>query len=75
MRREDLRLRLEELYRQYDQRFVTPDPLEFVRAQVRDADREVVGMLASGKGIAEDDLQQDAVEAKDIVVGDCIAKD
>lgn len=48
MRREDLRLRLEELYRQYDHRFVTPDPLEFVRAQVTDADREVVGLLAAG---------------------------
>jgi uncharacterized protein (TIGR02757 family) len=48
MRREDLRLRLEELYRQYDCRFVAPDPLEFVRAQATDADREVVGLLASG---------------------------
>jgi uncharacterized protein (TIGR02757 family) len=48
MRREDLRLRLEELYRQYDHRFVTPDPLEFVRAQGTDADREVVGLLAAG---------------------------
>ena len=48
MRREDLRLRLEELYREYDHRFVTPDPLEFVRAQTTDADREVVGLLASG---------------------------
>ena len=48
MRREDLRNRLEELYRQYDHRFVTPDPLEFVRAQATDADREVVGLLASG---------------------------
>ncbi len=48
MRREDLRLRLEELYRQYDHRFVAPDPLEFVRAQRTDADREVVGLLASG---------------------------
>jgi len=48
MRREELRLRLEELYRQYDHRFVTPDPLEFVRAQATDADREVVGLLASG---------------------------
>jgi uncharacterized protein (TIGR02757 family) len=43
-----LRARLEELYRQYDHRFVTPDPLEFVRAQATDADREVVGVLASG---------------------------
>jgi uncharacterized protein (TIGR02757 family) len=48
MRREDLRRRLEDLYRQYDHRFVTPDPLEFVRAQSTDADREVVGLLASG---------------------------
>ena len=48
MRREGLRLRLEELYREYDHRFVTPDPLEFVRAQRTAADREVVGMLASG---------------------------
>jgi uncharacterized protein (TIGR02757 family) len=48
MRREALRLRLEELYRQYDHRFVTPDPLEFVRAQATGADREVVGLLASG---------------------------
>jgi uncharacterized protein (TIGR02757 family) len=48
VRREDLRLRLDELYRQYDHRFVTPDPLEFVRAQRTDADREVVGILASG---------------------------
>ena len=48
MRREELRLRLDELYRQYDHRFVTPDPLEFVRAQATDADREVVGLLAAG---------------------------
>jgi uncharacterized protein (TIGR02757 family) len=46
--REGLRRRLEELYRQYDHRFVTPDPLEFVRAQTTDADCEVVGLLASG---------------------------
>jgi uncharacterized protein (TIGR02757 family) len=43
-----MRVRLEELYRQYDQRFVSPDPLEFVRAQANDADREVVGLLAAG---------------------------
>ena len=42
MDREGLRRRLEELYRRYDHRFVTPDPLEFVRAQTTDADREVV---------------------------------
>jgi uncharacterized protein (TIGR02757 family) len=48
MRREALRSRLEDLYRQYDHRFVTPDPLEFVRAQASDADREVVGLVAAG---------------------------
>jgi len=48
MRREELRRRLEELYRRYDHRFVTPDPLEFVRAQTSDADREVAGFVASG---------------------------
>jgi len=48
VKRDLLRLRLEELYRQDDHRFVTPDPLEFVRAQETDADREVVGVLASG---------------------------
>jgi uncharacterized protein (TIGR02757 family) len=47
-RQEELRRRLEELYRRYDHRFVTPDPLEFVRAQSTDADREVVGLVASG---------------------------
>jgi uncharacterized protein (TIGR02757 family) len=48
MRRDELRLRLEELYRQYDHRFVTPDPLEFVREQASTADREVVGLIAAG---------------------------
>jgi hypothetical protein len=48
MRREELRRRLEELYRLYDHRFVNPDPLEFVRAQTSDADREVAGLVASG---------------------------
>jgi uncharacterized protein (TIGR02757 family) len=48
VRREELRVRLEELYRQYDHRFVSPDPLELVRAQANDADREVVGLLAAG---------------------------
>jgi uncharacterized protein (TIGR02757 family) len=47
MRIEELRRRLEHLYRHYDHRFVTPDPLEFVRAQSEAADREVVGLLAS----------------------------
>jgi uncharacterized protein (TIGR02757 family) len=47
MRTEELRRRLDELYRHYDHRFVTPDPLEFVRAQAEPRDREVVGLLAS----------------------------
>jgi uncharacterized protein (TIGR02757 family) len=47
MRREALRQRLEALYRHYDHRFVDPDPLQFVRAQRRGEDREVVGLVAS----------------------------
>ncbi len=47
MRTDELRRRLDELYRHYDHRFVTPDPLEFVRAQAEPRDREVVGLLAS----------------------------
>ncbi|HET7747586.1 MAG TPA: DUF2400 family protein, partial [Vicinamibacteria bacterium] len=42
-----LRRRLEALYRHYDARFVDPDPLEYVRRQESDADREVVGLVAS----------------------------
>ncbi len=47
MRIADLRARLDDLYRHYDHRFVDPDPLEFVRRQTTDADREVVGLVAS----------------------------
>jgi uncharacterized protein (TIGR02757 family) len=47
MRHVELKQRLDELYRHYDHRFVDPDPLQFVRAQENDADREVVGLLAS----------------------------
>lgn len=47
VRQDELRRRLEELYRTYDLRYVTPDPLEHVRAQSCDADREVVGLVAS----------------------------
>jgi uncharacterized protein (TIGR02757 family) len=43
----ELRRRLDRLYRHYDHRFVDPDPLQFVRTQRTDADREVVGLLAS----------------------------
>jgi uncharacterized protein (TIGR02757 family) len=48
VRSQDLGRRLEELYRQYDHRFVDPDPLQFVRQQTTHADREVVGLVASG---------------------------
>jgi uncharacterized protein (TIGR02757 family) len=47
MNRARLRRRLEALYRHYDHRFVDPDPLELVRAQRTDEDREVVGLIAS----------------------------
>lgn len=47
MRHEELKRRLDALYHQYDHRFVDPDPLQFVRAQTTDEDREVVGLLAS----------------------------
>jgi uncharacterized protein (TIGR02757 family) len=48
MRLAELRLRLDELYQRYDHRLVDPDPLELVRAQPTAADREVVGLVASG---------------------------
>ncbi len=47
MRIDDMRRRLDELYRQYDHRFVDPDPLQFVRDLSRPDDREVVGLLAA----------------------------
>ena len=47
MRLDELRRRLDELYLHYDHRFVDPDPLQLVRAQDADEDREVVGMIAS----------------------------
>lgn len=47
MRDTELRARLEALYDRYDHRFVDPDPLQLVRAQVADADREVVAFLAA----------------------------
>jgi uncharacterized protein (TIGR02757 family) len=43
----ELRDRLDDLYAHYDHRFVDPDPLQFVRLQTTDADREVVGLIAS----------------------------
>jgi uncharacterized protein (TIGR02757 family) len=42
-----LKERLDALYRHYDHRFVDPDPLEFPRREQDEADREVVGLLAS----------------------------
>jgi len=47
MRLAELRSRMDALYEHYDHRFVDPDPLEFVRRQTTDADREVVGLIAS----------------------------
>lgn len=47
MRIDELRRRLDELYLRYDHRFVDPDPLQFVRAQAADEDREVAGLVAS----------------------------
>jgi uncharacterized protein (TIGR02757 family) len=47
MRATELKRRLDLLYRRYDHRFVDPDPLQFVRAERRAEDREVVGLLAS----------------------------
>src|SRR2546427_784223 len=47
VRQSELKARLDALYRQYDHRFVDPAPLQFVRAQTEDDDREVVGMVAS----------------------------
>src|SRR5260370_2642614 len=47
VREDEMKEPLAALYRQYDQRFVDPDPLQFVRAQTENEDREVVGMVAS----------------------------
>lgn len=47
VKHEELKRRLDALYQQYDHRFVDPDPLQFVRAQTTNEDREVVGLLAS----------------------------
>ena len=47
VRLEALRARMDALYRQYDHRFVDPDPHQFVRAHADPADREVVGLVAS----------------------------
>jgi uncharacterized protein (TIGR02757 family) len=47
VRRDLLRRKMDDLYRHYDERFVDPDPLEFVRRQTSAADREVVGLVAS----------------------------
>ncbi len=47
MRLAELRSRMDALYKHYDHRFVDPDPLEFVRRQTTDADREAVGLIAS----------------------------
>jgi uncharacterized protein (TIGR02757 family) len=46
--RSELHARLDALYEQYDHRFLDPDPLEPVRTQRSKADREIVGLVASG---------------------------
>ncbi len=48
MRSSELKRRLDDLYRRYGKSAINPDPLEPVRAQRRAADREVVGLIASG---------------------------
>jgi uncharacterized protein (TIGR02757 family) len=47
VRQAELQERLDQLYLHYDHRFVDPDPLQFVREQRTDPDREVVGVLAA----------------------------
>lgn len=47
MKTAELRIRLDALYTQYDDKFVDPDPLEFVRRQKGPAEREIVGLVAS----------------------------
>ena len=44
----ELQTRLDRLYEHYDHRHLDPDPLQPVRAQPTTADREVVGLVASG---------------------------
>lgn len=48
MRVAELKRRLDELYERYDHSQIDPDPVQAVRAQRTDADREVVGLVASG---------------------------
>jgi uncharacterized protein (TIGR02757 family) len=48
VKRDELRQRLDALYAHYDDRFVDPDPLQWVRMQEGREDREVVGLVASG---------------------------
>jgi hypothetical protein len=47
MRDAELRRRLDALYREYDHRFVDPDPLQFVRAEKDAPAQEVMGLIAS----------------------------
>lgn len=47
MRTDLLRERLERLYARYDHRAVDPDPLQYVRAETRPEDQEVVGLVAA----------------------------
>src|SRR5437867_12732256 len=47
-RRAALKRRLEDLYRTFDRAYLETDPLVFVHRYENDADREIVGFLASG---------------------------
>lgn len=46
--RKKLKLRLDRLYRAFDNRYLETDPLEFVHRYKSPGDREVVGLIASG---------------------------
>jgi uncharacterized protein (TIGR02757 family) len=65
-----LRQRLDALYAQYDARFVDPDPLEFVRRQSSDADREVVGLVAAVLAYGNVRQIKASIAAALVVLGD-----
>src|SRR5213083_2864532 len=48
VQRASLKRRLDRLYRTFDRSYLDTDPLAFVHRYGNDADREVVGFLASG---------------------------
>jgi uncharacterized protein (TIGR02757 family) len=66
----ELRARWDALYAQYDERFVDPDPLQLVRRQTRDDDREVVGLVASALAYGNVRQIKASIEAVLAVLGD-----